>query len=187
MSLPIIFGIIAIIINSKSDINFYRYGAFAQLSTAFLKNRLNTSVGIRSDMNSFTKDGYNPIKTLSPRASISYILAPKWTINIAAGKYYKIPPLTILGYRDNNNQLLNINAQYIGSQHFSAGFEYLPARATRITVEVFYKKYTNYPVSVRDSISLANLGGDFGVIGNEQIKSIGLGRTMGVEFFFQQC
>ena len=35
-------------------------------------------------------------------------------------------------------------------------------------------------------ISLANLGGDFGVIGNEDISSISIGRSYGLEFLAQQ-
>ncbi|MEO0732378.1 MAG: TonB-dependent receptor, partial [Bacteroidota bacterium] len=37
-----------------------------------------------------------------------------------------------------------------------------------------------------DSISLANRGGGFEVLGNEPIASVGRGRTYGAEFLFQQ-
>ena len=57
---------------------------------------------------------------------------------------------------------------------------------TRVTLEGFYKKYDNYPVSLTDSVSLANLGGDFSVLGNEPIASVGLGRTYGLEFLIQK-
>jgi hypothetical protein len=63
-----------------------------------------------------------------------------------------------------------------------AGARILPATATRITVEGFYKRYANYPVSARNGISLANLGGDFAVLGNEAVRSTGLGPSYGVEF-----
>ena len=52
--------------------------------------------------------------------------------------------------------------------------------------EGFYKKYDNYPVSVRNKISLANLGGGFGILGNEDVESVGLGRTFGTELYIQQ-
>jgi hypothetical protein len=42
------------------------------------------------------------------------------------------------------------------------------------------------PVSVKDGISLSNLGADFNVLGNEAITSTGKGRSYGIEFFAQQ-
>jgi TonB dependent receptor len=56
----------------------------------------------------------------------------------------------------------------------------------KFVVEGFYKRYSNYPVSVRDGISLANQGGDFNAIGNELIVSNGKGDTYGFEFSVQQ-
>ena len=53
-------------------------------------------------------------------------------------------------------------------------------------MEGFYKLYDNYPFLLRDSINLANLGGDFGVIGNEPTVSDKKGRTYGLEMLFQQ-
>jgi hypothetical protein len=75
---------------------------------------------------------------------------------------------------------------YIRSTHYVAGVEYLPGNATRFTVEGFYKKYNNYPVSVLDGISLANKGTDFGAVGNESVEQNGKGRAYGFEFFVQQ-
>jgi hypothetical protein len=53
-------------------------------------------------------------------------------------------------------------------------------------VEGFYKRYNQYPISVRNGISLANEGGDFNAIGNEEIVSTGDGNTYGFEFSVQQ-
>ena len=39
---------------------------------------------------------------------------------------------------------------------------------------------------VNKNISLANLGGDFGVIGNEEVRSSSSGRAFGIEFLAQQ-
>ena len=50
----------------------------------------------------------------------------------------------------------------------------------------FYKQYENYPVSLATGISLANLGNDFGAIGNEPLVSNGLGKALGMEFSVQQ-
>ena len=177
----------AVTVNFTSPLNnFWRYGAFAQFSKRFFDNRLGLSAGIRTDMNSFTTDGNNGLQTLSPRIALSYVLADQWTLNASVGRYYKIPPYTILGYADQNKVLVNQKSKYLQSDHYAAGIEYLPNDGLRFTIEGFYKDYANVPVSVRDGISLSNLGSDFNVLGNEAISTNGKGRAYGVEFFAQK-
>jgi hypothetical protein len=175
-----------VVLNYNSNIEFFKYGAFGQISKRFFNEKFLISAGLRSDMNSFTSDGSNPAKTLSPRVSASWNFLPKWNLNASVGTYYKIPTYTVLGFRDSLNTLVNANASYIRSTHYVAGFEFLPKDDLRFTVEGFYKKYSNYPVSVRDGISLANQGGGFDVLGNEAITSIGGGETLGAEFYMQK-
>ena len=166
--------------------NFLRYGAFAQISKRFFDNRLSISGGLRTDMNTFTTDGNNGLQTLSPRFSASYVLADKWTWNVSLGRYFKIAPYTILGFADNNGKQVNKNSKYQRSDHFVTGLEFIPNDGLRFTIEGFYKKYGNVPVSIRDGISLANLGSDFNVLGNEAIITNGKGRAYGVELFAQK-
>lgn len=177
----------AVTVNFISPLNsFLRYGAFAQVSKRFFNSRLGVSAGLRSDMNTFTTTGNNGLKTLSPRISASYILADKWTANASIGRYFKIAPYTILGFADNANNLVNKNSLYQRSDHYVAGVEYLPNDGLRFTAEGFYKDYANVPVSISKGISLANLGGDFNVLGNEAVVTNGKGRAYGVEFFAQK-
>lgn len=177
----------AVSVNFKSPLNsFVRLGAFVQVGKRFMNNRLGVSAGVRTDMNTFTTDGMNGLQTLSPRISFSYVLADKWTWNSSVGTYYKIPPYTILGFADNNNVLVNKNAKYQRSNHYTSGFEFLPNDGLRFTVEGFYKQYSNVPVSNRNGISLANLGTDFTLLGNEAVTTNGKGKAFGVEFFVQK-
>lgn len=177
----------AVTVNFTSPLNsFLRYGAFAQVSKRFFNSRLGISAGLRSDMNTFTTTGNNGLKTLSPRISASYILADKWTANASIGRYFKIAPYTILGFADNANNLVNKNSLYQRSDHYVAGVEYLPNDGLRFTAEGFYKDYANVPVSISKGISLANLGGDFNVLGNEAVVTNGKGRAYGFEFFAQK-
>ncbi len=170
----------------NTDLNFYRFGVFGQISRPLLGGRLTPSLGLRADGNTFTDNGMNPLSTLSPRLSLAYALAPRWTANASVGRYYKILPYTVLGFQDQDGNFANQDGEYIRSDHYVAGLEFLPRRSTRITLEGFYKRYDDYPVSVRDGVSLANLGGDFSVLGNEDILSIGRGRTYGAELLLQQ-
>ncbi len=172
--------------NFTSELNFFRYGLFYQVAREF--GRLSGSVGFRVDGNTFTDEGNNVLRTFSPRASLSYQLdkASRWSVNASLGRYFKIPPYTILGFQDNNRNYVNQGSNYTRSDHMVAGVEFLPRRSTRFTVEGFLKLYSNYPLSVTDSVSLANLGGDFSVLGSEPVETIGKGRAYGVEFLYQQ-
>ena len=167
----------------ETDLHFIKYGVFVQLSKTYLVDKLVTSIGFRIDGNSFTENTTN--NNFSPRLSLSYNLSGKSSLNANLGRYYQLPAYTILGYGLNNN-FYNQDAEYIQCDHAVLGLEYNPSNYSKITLETFYKQYDNYPFSIIDSISLANLGGDFGVIGNEDISSISQGRSYGLEFLAQQ-
>lgn len=172
--------------NFNTSKAFVKLGAFVQAGKRFFDERLGVNVGIRMDGNTFTDEGMKLFQTFSPRVGLSYVLSDQWTINASVGRYYRLAPYTILGFQDNNSNYVNRDAKYLRSDHYVMGFEYLPRNTTRFTIEGFYKQYGNMPVSVRDGINLANKGGDFNILGNEDILSTGKGRTYGVEFFAQQ-
>jgi hypothetical protein len=173
-------------ITFDSEINFAKFGLFGQVSRRLLDEKLNISLGTRVDMNTFTDTGMNPLRTLSYRLGASYQINNKWAVNASSGSYYKIPIYTILGYQDEAGNFVNKDSEYTRSLHYVVGTEFIPNPKLRFTVESFYKGYNNYPVSVATGISLANLGGGFGAIGNENVITIGKGRTYGIEFFAQQ-
>ena len=119
---------------------------------------------------------------------MGYYLNSNLKYSFNTGVYYQLPPYTVLGYRDQNNNLINKenNVTYIESKQIVSGLEYITNTNTKITLEGFYKRYNNYPFLVRDSISLANLGADFGVIGDEEVVSSSKGSAYGLEFFVQR-
>ncbi len=175
-------------IDFESNLSFEKFALFGQLSKSVLENRLALSFGIRTDFNNYSSEMGNPLDQLSPRFSASYSLNPKWNANFNVGRYYQLPAYTVMGYRNSAGDLVNKNngITYISSDHIVAGLEFLPKDATKITLEGFHKWYGGYPFTLGDSISLANLGGDFGVIGNEPVVSYGKGRAYGLEFLVQQ-
>jgi outer membrane receptor protein involved in Fe transport len=119
----------------------------------------------------------------SPRFSASYKLTPKLSVNFNTGRFYQLPAYTTLGYRNNQGDLVNKqnNLKYIAADHIVGGLAWYPQSDAKITLEGFYKKYSDYPFSLEDSISLANQGADFGTIGDEPVKSISEGRAYGLE------
>jgi outer membrane receptor for ferrienterochelin and colicin len=174
-------------IDFSSTLEVNKFSAFGQLSRRFLDSRLRLSLGLRLDGNDYDVAMQNPFNQFSPRASAAYDLSIKWTVNVAAGRYYQLPPYTIMGYRV-NGELVNRtnNLEYIHSDHLNGGFEYRPTDKSKITMEGFYKKYDQYPLSVRTGLSLANSGADFGVVGNEPVVSASEGRAYGIEVLAQQ-
>ena len=170
----------------NSEINFLKYGFFGQISKTFNGAGLILSLGGRIDANTFGKRMANPLEQFSPRFSLSKTITEKISFNANAGVYYQLPAYTILGYRNNENSLVNKNIRYIRSTHAVAGLEYQSTRNSRVTVEGFYKIYENYPFGLNDSISIANQGSDFGVIGDEPVDSRSKGRSYGFELLIQQ-
>ncbi|BAX82606.1 TonB-dependent receptor [Labilibaculum antarcticum] len=168
----------------NTKIDFLKYGLFANATKSFFDQKLDFSFGFRSDGDSFTQ-GNDFLATLSPRLALSYEFADDWKINASVGRYYKLPPYTILGYKE-NDVFLNKDVDYTRSDHYVLGFERIIGPASNVSVEGFYKRYEDYPVSVQDQVSLANKGADFNVLGNEEVKSVGKGRSYGLEFLFQQ-
>lgn len=173
-------------LNYSSDINVFKYGVFGQVSKGLLRERLELSFGLLLDGNDFNDHMANPINQFSPRLSGSYAISNSLSFNFNTGIYYQMPAYTTLGYRDDMGQLVNTDVTYIRATHFVAGFEYRTSKNARFTIEGFYKIYDHYPMDLLDSISLANKGSDFGVIGNAPVTSTNQGRSYGFEFFFQQ-
>lgn len=179
---------VPVTIDYSSDLYVSKGALFGQVSKALLNERLNLSLGLRSDFSTYSKSLMNPIDQLSPMLSVNFRLTEKWSLNGNIARFHQLPAYTILGYRDSNGVLVNKanDVKYIRADHFVLGTEYVTDFNSRFTVEGFYKNYSRYPYSVVDSISLANLGSDFGVVGNEAVTSTSSGRSYGLEFLYQQ-
>jgi CarboxypepD_reg-like domain/TonB-dependent Receptor Plug Domain len=175
-------------LNYETKLNFFKYGFFAQASKTFLDDRLDLSFGFRTDANTFTTQKNQLIETFSPRFSASYALTEDkdWRINATFGKYSKIQPYTVLGYKDNLGDFANKDADYTTNIHYVLGISKSINKSTQASIEGFYKKYNSYGISINDGVSLANKGGGFEVLGNEDIITSGTGNTYGMEITFQQ-
>lgn len=172
----------------ESDLFLSKGALFSQLSRDLFKNRLSLSLGLRTDISNYSSSMMNPLDQLSPMFSFNFKVTENFSLNGNVSRFHQLPAYTILGYRNTNGDLVNKDngLKYIRADHFVLGTEFLTKFDSRFTVEGFFKNYSRYPYSVNDSISLANLGSDFGVIGNEEITSTSTGRTYGMEFLYQQ-
>lgn len=175
-------------INFSSRLNFMKYSVFSQITKNYFNEKLTASLGLRSDFADYSSSLLNPLNQLSPRLSASYTIAKNAHINFNTGIYYQLPSYTILGYRNSFGDLVNKNnnVKYIRSNHVVLGADYFTKFNAKFSAEGFLKYYQHYPFSIAQQVSLANLGGDFGIIGNEAILSINKGRAYGFELSYQQ-
>jgi hypothetical protein len=174
-------------VDFRSAFDMHKYGFFAQVSRKLMEERLILSLGFRADANTYSDDMSNPLEQFSPRFSLAYALTDRLSFNFNTGIYYQLPPYTILGYQEEGELVNKQNdIRFIRNNHVVAGFEFNTASQSKITIEGYYKKYNDYPFLLRDSLTLANLGGDFGVVGNEPAVPRSDGRSYGLELLFQQ-
>jgi hypothetical protein len=172
----------------STNVRLYRYAAFGSVNKSFLEQKLSLTAGFRVDGNTFNENMANPLNQFSPKLALSYNISSELSFNANYSIYYQLPPFTALGFRDSNNVLVNQDLTYIQAQHYVAGFAYYFPFNAKMSVEGFYKIYDNYPLLNLNGqeVTLANLGSDFGVIGNNPARSVSAGRAYGLEFLYQQ-
>jgi outer membrane receptor for ferrienterochelin and colicin len=174
-------------INYDSKVKLFLWNAFGQVSRNFFSDRLILSLGVRMDANNYTPHMTNMLNQFSPRLSASYGLTEKLFLNFNTGRYYQRPAYTTLGFRNNDGELVNRenDVKYFSNDQVVLGFEYLPGKDSKLSLEGFYKYYRDYPFSVRDSINIASKGADYGTFGDEEVISISKGRAYGLEVLAQ--
>lgn len=174
-------------IDYNSYLDFFKYNAFVQVSRSFLTDRLTLSAGLRADGSSYSGETSNPLRQVSPRASFSYTLSNKVSLNANMGRYFELPSYTTLGYRNLTGDLVNkaSGIRYIRSDHLVAGVEFRRSTNARLSVEGFIKWYNHYPFSVNDSVSIASKGANYGTYGDEPATPVSSGRAYGAELYYR--
>ncbi len=167
----------------NTNLVFFKYAAFGQVSRAFIDGRMKLSLGLRTDANSYSSVMANPLTQFSPRFSASYSLTEEISLNFNLGRYYQLPPYTSLGFRDNEGNFVNrVNGlKYIAADHIVGGLELVPDERLQFTLEGFFKHYSDYPLSVADQVPLSTKSAGYGVFGNEELVSSAVGRAYGLE------
>lgn len=156
----------------------YQSGAYVQ-GTMDLSPRLNLTWGGRVDHYQYI--GHTRV---SPRAGVGYKVSDRLTWSASYGQYFQQPFFLFLASFPENGRLKPLK-----SDHFVSGLTFLPAESVRMTLEGYYKRYSDYPVSTQfPTLSLANVGDTFNV--REVLfpmTSAGRGRAYGVEAFIEKA
>ncbi len=175
------------ILDYNSTLDLWKYSAFGQVSRDFFNEKLQLSLGLRFDGNTYSNLMSNPLTQFSPRFAASWQFSRGWFLNFNTGRYYQLPAYTTLGFRDNQGSLVNdsLGIKYISSDHIVLGMEYQYRPNAKVSLEGFYKYYKHYPLSLYDSVSLASKGGNFGIAGDEPVIPTSKGRAYGIEVLFR--
>lgn len=170
-------------IDYETNLKIGKFAIFGQASKSYLGERLRLSLGLRSDINTYSDAMLNPLNQISPRLSASYTLTDKLNVNFNIGRYYQIPPYTGMGYMNKQGVFVNKenNLKYMQADHLVAGLEFLPLDKIQVTLEGFYKSYSRYPFSVADSVPLSSKSAGYGIFGDEELVSTSKGRAYGLE------
>lgn len=168
----------------NTNLVFFKYSAFGQLSRAFIDERLRLSFGLRTDANTYSDVMSNPLTQISPRLSATFALTGQMNLNFNVGRYYQLPSYTSLGLRDNEGNYINRDnkLKYLAADHIVGGVELIPDERLQFTVEGFLKSYSDYPFSVADQVPLSTKSAGYGIFGNEALVSTAVGRAYGFEF-----
>ena len=164
----------------RTRLGIVGWGLFAGADYASADKRFTASVGVRADGADYSARMARFWRQLSPRASVSYQLGKGWLLSGSAGLYYQLPPYTALGFKQ-DGVLVNEALDYLRVGMFSVGGGWRLRDRLVVSVEGFYKKYGNIPLSVSDGIPLSCKGDDYGVVGNEALRPTAVGRSYGIE------
>ena len=156
---------------TKSILDYTKSGVYIQANLQPLPN-LELKTGIRIETLSYTGKS-----TVSPRLGLSYHVNPALQFNLAVGRYYQAPFNIQLNSDKGETQELK---HYYADQ-IVAGIEYFLRDDTRLTFEVYNKKY-------KDMIGLELLSDNAGRDSLNFSKLINgyKSSSQGIEFFIQK-
>ncbi|HEX6976414.1 MAG TPA: TonB-dependent receptor [Vicinamibacterales bacterium] len=161
----------------REQFTAWQFAAYAQ-ATRPVWSRLSVTAGARADH-------YRILSStrVSPRVGVTYSASSRLSLSGSYGLYYQQPFLAFLTAYPENRALVPFRAE-----HIVAGATLAIDDVTRARVEVYRKKYRDYPVSTQiPSLSLANVGDTFAVRDTLfPMTSAGRGEATGVEVLLER-
>jgi hypothetical protein len=130
-----LFGQVTSALQLNKKINTYKAGAYASIDWK-LFDRVTIMPSARVDYYE-----YNKKTNVSPRVSLTYSVSNETSITGTAGVYYQNIPWVITAQKDNFKKLNNPKAY-----HYIVGLNQLLTESTKMTIELYYKDYYDFPV-----------------------------------------
>lgn len=156
----------------------HQYGGYFSFSDIRWDDRLDYNLSLRMDGSDYSENTKNPLRQLSPRIAATYHLTGAWNVSIAIGQYFQLPPSILLAAND----LFRANITYLRSRQAGIGAKYTSGIGYQFELNLYSKKYADYPVLQQSGISLANATSDYVAVGDEPAESTGKGRSHGLTF-----
>lgn len=163
------------------DTNFRAYKNSTYMSLTGTIGDFKLTAGGRAEYFNFMQTKWY----FSPRASILYQLNDVSAFTASAGRYFQSPSYIWLIGAENQQ------FKPIQSDQIVIGYDHTPMEDLKVSLEVFYKVYNNYPSRVYRPQSVLAPGGFEDVssdipFGLEPISSTGTGFARGAELFIQK-
>jgi hypothetical protein len=161
--------------NTISNTKLY---AGINFTNKFFGDRLIFNYGLRYDY----FDNVRLKSNVSPRAGASFYITPKTILNAAYGIYYQTPQNIWLA-----SDVSNKNLNSIRCEHYILGLEQMVTKDIKAVVEIYDKRYKDYPVSVNDPrYILIDGGAEFGPNLVGSAVSAGYGYVKGLDISLQK-
>jgi hypothetical protein len=154
------------------------------------KYRLTENLTLNSGIHTMYSD-LNKQFVVEPRASMSYRIHPKHTINIGYGLHHQNIATPLLFLNEEVNGIItnpNENLDFVRSQHYVLGYDVKIAPSWRAKIETYYQKIDNAAID-RSPSSYSSLteGADFTFSSdNTDLVSSGTGENIGLELTLEK-
>jgi len=164
--------------NVNNGISTNKFFANINLTQKAFNEKLIINAGARIDYFNFIR-----LKTtFSPRLGLSFKVSPKTSVNASYGIFHQTPAYIWLASDPYNKNLNNIR-----SDHYILGIEHSITPELLAVVEVYEKRYSDYPVSIDNPrYILIDGGSDYGpnIVG--AATSAGTGYVRGLDISLQK-
>ncbi len=161
----------------EGDSSTLKGGLFLSLNWNPLR-KLTVVIGNRLEYFSFNRNFF-----FSPRLNVSYALSATFSLRVASGIYYQqLYPLLLA-----RNPLAR-DMRTPRADHFVIGAEFHPDESTQLTLEVYDKECSNYPLTPDDPFTFVIDNGVAltGFLRFNRIVDSGLANARGIEFFLHK-
>ncbi|WP_034059689.1 TonB-dependent receptor [Lacinutrix jangbogonensis] len=154
------------------------------------KYRLTKKLTLNTGIHTMYSD-LNKQFVLEPRASMSYRIHPKHTINLGYGLHHQNIATPLLFLTEEVNGIItnpNENLDFVRSQHYVLGYDVKIAPSWRAKIETYYQKIDNAAIDGSpSSYSSLTEGADFTFsTDNTNLISSGTGENIGLELTLEK-
>lgn len=165
-------GVTEVLLNSTGST--YTLQSFAMISHKF-SDVLKVNAGLHY-LHLFLNNSYS----IEPRATLSYQLSKKHTLNFGYGLHGQIQPLGTYFGKGETSTLPNRDLEISKAHHFILSHSAAIGKASTLRTEVYYQHLYNLPIGTAGDSTFSLANSQWGYE-NSPLISRGIGRNIGIE------